>query len=212
MGKRAILGVIALRGQCCMAYPFTLIGGSVPVSTGSTCGEMRSGVGMSLDELRCVELPPDVLQFDAPEGSPCLAEEVVRCWEIEDSKISVLGGMAVRGRLRQHIDYWVKELHATQWIMDMIRDGYTLPFYVEPPAYRKNTAYANADFVHNAVADLVKGRFVVEIAEPPYVSSPLSVVENSTGKKRLVVNLRHINQFLSISFCGKESLSMRTYV
>ena len=35
-----------------------------------------------------------------------------------------------------------------------------------------------------------------EIAEPPYVSSPLSVVENSTGKKRLVVNLRHINQFL----------------
>ena len=42
----------------------------------------------------------------------------------------------------------------------MIRDGYTLPFYVEPPAYRKgnkSSAYANADCVHNAVADLVKG-------------------------------------------------------
>ena len=92
-----------------LAYPFTLVGGSVPVSTGgewSTCGEVRSGVGLSLDVLQCVELPPDVLQFDAPEGSPCLAEEVVskgRCWEIEDSKISVLDGMAVRGRLRQHI-------------------------------------------------------------------------------------------------------------
>ena len=61
---------------------------------------------------------------------------------------------------------------------------------------RVNTAYANADFVHNAVADLVKWRCAEEIAEQPYVSSPLSVVENSKGKKKLVVNLRHINQFL----------------
>ena len=59
-----------------------------------------------------------------------------------------------------------------------------------------NNAYANADFVHNAVADLVKWRCAEEIAEQPYVSSPLSVVENSKGKKKLVVNLRHINQFL----------------
>ena len=34
-----------------------------------------------------------------------------------------------------------------------------------------------------------------EVAEQPYVCSPLSVVENSAGTKRLVVNLRHINQF-----------------
>ena len=33
--------------------------------------------------------------------------------------------------------------------------------------------------------DLVKGGFVEEVAEQPYVCSPLSVVENSAGKKWL---------------------------
>ena len=30
----------------------------------------------------------------------------------------------------------------------------------------------------------------------PYICSPISVVESSSGKKRLVVNLRHLNKFL----------------
>ena len=34
------------------------------------------------------------------------------------------------------------------------------------------------------------------VPEPPLVCSPLSVVENSVGKKRLVINLRHLNRFL----------------
>ncbi|KAL5496815.1 hypothetical protein EMCRGX_G013175 [Ephydatia muelleri] len=52
------------------------------------------------------------------------------------------------------------------------------------------------DFVHKAVSELVNGHFVEEVQEPTYICSPLSVVENSSGKKRLVVNLRHVNQFL----------------
>eukprot|EP00731_Ephydatia_muelleri_P008531 Em0004g869a len=47
-----------------------------------------------------------------------------------------------------------------------------------------------------AVSELVNGHFVEEVQEPTYICSPLSVVENSSGKKRLVVNLRHVNQFL----------------
>eukprot|EP00731_Ephydatia_muelleri_P008538 Em0004g876a len=52
------------------------------------------------------------------------------------------------------------------------------------------------DFVHKAVSELVNGHFVEEVQEPTYICSPLSVVENSSGKKRLVENLRHVNQFL----------------
>ena len=54
----------------------------------------------------------------------------------------------------------------------MIRDGYMLPFHVEPPAYRrgnKNTAYANSVFVCKAVADLVGGGFVEEVTEQPFI-------------------------------------------
>ena len=34
------------------------------------------------------------------------------------------------------------------------------------------------------------------VAEAPIVCSPLLVVENSVGKKRLVINLQHFNRFL----------------
>ena len=50
--------------------------------------------------------------------------------------------------------------------------------------------------MHKTVSELVNGHFVEEVQEPMYIRSPLSVVENSSGKKRLVENLRHVNQFL----------------
>ena len=47
-----------------------------------------------------------------------------------------------------------------------------------------------------SIADLLATGCVEVVAEPPHVCSPLSVVENSAGKKRLVLNLRHVNKFL----------------
>ena len=40
--------------------------------------------------------------------------------EFAEADKAVLDGMAVKGRLRHHIHLWVEELHATQWIIDMI--------------------------------------------------------------------------------------------
>eukprot|EP00731_Ephydatia_muelleri_P008089 Em0004g427a len=80
-----------------------------------------------------------------------------------------------------------------------LRNGYVLPLFAEPTAYKRAnqcSAYTNSDFVHKAVSELVNGHIVEEVQEPPYTCSPLSVVENSSGKKRLVENLRHVNQFL----------------
>ena len=44
--------------------------------------------------------------------------------------------------------------------------------------------------------ELLKGGYVERAESPPVVCSPLSVVANGVGKKRLVVNLRHVNGFL----------------
>ena len=35
-----------------------------------------------------------------------------------------------------------------------------------------------------------------KVREKPVVCSPLSVVKDSEGKQRLVINLKHLNQFL----------------
>ena len=42
--------------------------------------------------------------------------------------------------------------------------------------------------------ELLEGRYVDREAEQPHVCSPISVVSSGSGKKRLVVNLRHVNQ------------------
>ena len=51
-------------------------------------------------------------------------------------------------------------------------------------------------FVNRAVGEVQKGGYVEEAKDTPVVCSPLSVVTNGVGKKRLVVNLRHVNGFL----------------
>eukprot|EP00731_Ephydatia_muelleri_P008337 Em0004g675a len=58
------------------------------------------------------------------------------------------------------------------------------------------TALLEREFVNGAVSELQKGGYIEEAEEPPVVCSPLSVVMNGVGKKRLVVNLRHVNGFL----------------
>ena len=52
------------------------------------------------------------------------------------------------------------------------------------------------DFVSESVLELVNNRCVREVQERPVICSPLSVVVNYEGKCRLVLNLRHLNQFL----------------
>ena len=69
----------------------------------------------------------------------------------------------------------------------------------EPPArLGKNclSAFRHAQFVDESVKELLEAGCIARLPEVPHVSSPLSVVENSSGKKRLVVNLRHLNRFL----------------
>ena len=60
----------------------------------------------------------------------------------------------------------------------------------------QQSARGNAGFVDLAVAELLSGGYIESVSAKPYICSPLSVVENATGKQRLVLNLRHVNQFV----------------
>lgn len=54
----------------------------------------------------------------------------------------------------------------------------------------------NAGFVQESVTDLLTSGCIKEVSSVPCICSPLSVVESSAGKKRLVINLWHLNKFL----------------
>ena len=90
-------------------------------------------------------------------------------------------------------------INASSTVLNTIESGYVLPLKSEPTEYhRENQVFAlrNNDFVQQCIQELTDTGCIDVVAEVPFVCSPLSVVENSVGKKRLVINLRHLNRFL----------------
>ena len=122
--------------------------------------------------------------------------ELGRYWELEHDPEQITD---VQGRLRDKVSFWRETLHAPGPIIDCITNGYKLPLLSAPPQYARpnhQSALDNAEFVETSLAELLSNRCVRNMADVPHVCSPLSVVINRAGKKRLVLNLRFLNQHL----------------
>ena len=94
-------------------------------------------------------------------------------------------------------------------MLDCIEHGYRLPLKFLPPPYSQNNhklAILHQSFVDDAVLSLINNRCVVQVSEKPHVCSALSVVSNSSGKLRLVLNLWYLNQFLHVISFKYEDL------
>ena len=104
----------------------------------------------------------------------------------------------VRGRLKLCISFW-RSLGASQFILNVISQGYKIPFFELPtPFFKVNNASAlsNSSFVSQAVNELLHANLVEEIFCVPDIVNPLSVSTRSSGKQRLILDLRHVNSFI----------------
>ena len=113
-------------------------------------------------------------------------------------EFSVKGGSnGVKGRLKSSLNFWVETLDASDFVLDMIRRGYRLPFAEYPSqCFLKNnrSALQHPGFVAEAITELLSNGCIVEHYVPPFCVNPLTVAE---GKKlRLVIDLRHVNSYL----------------
>ena len=82
---------------------------------------------------------------------------------------------------------------------NIVAVGYRLPLFRKPPpAFFKNHASARqeASFVESAFHELALAGCIVTAEQQPVICSPLSVVESTNGKNRLVLDLRYVNEFL----------------
>ena len=95
-------------------------------------------------------------------------------------------------------DFWVNELKPSKYVLDVIEDGYKLPFQEHPPpSFEGNnlSARLDAEFINNEVKRLELLGCIERVAERPYIVLPLSSVFSK--KKRLVVDAsRALNPFL----------------
>ena len=101
------------------------------------------------------------------------------------------------GKIHEKGQFWVNTLKASKFVSSIIEHGYSLPFMEAcTPFYAKNNASSlqHRNFVEDAIENLLQTGCIVETEKMPFVCNPLTVAE---GKKlRLVLDLRHVNQFL----------------
>ena len=102
----------------------------------------------------------------------------------------------VKGRLAQSFDFWERKLEAPPFVIDIVKQGYSLPFRVFPPRcflFNNRSALKNPQFVQSAIVELLERRLIQEHSSPPHCVNPLTVAE---GKKlRLVIDLREVNKY-----------------
>ena len=105
------------------------------------------------------------------------------------------GSLRMKGRLKQCVSYWKSAIGAPRFVLDVISEGYKLPFITVPdPCLIRNNRSAELypSFVEEAIIKLLAADCIEEHLEPLYCVNPLSSV--AEGKKlRPVIDLRHVN-------------------
>lgn len=126
-----------------------------------------------------------------------------KAWEHEESvpcgDATAMPADSVQGRLKGKIQFWREVLGAPEYIIGIIESGYVIPLISNPPPlYQPNqqSAVVNEEFVQQSVSELLAKQCIRQVESVPYICSPLSVMVSSSGKKRLVINFRHLNKFL----------------
>ena len=112
----------------------------------------------------------------------------------------------VKNRLKQNIKFWIETLKANKAIVNVLKEGYKLPYTVPKSAHFNNnkSAITHSDFVSEAIQNLLKKNRITEINELPHVVNPLSVTVKNSGKKRLIFDLRYDNEHIY-----KERIKLR---
>jgi hypothetical protein len=118
--------------------------------------------------------------------------------EYTESNIKI-SDYSVKGRLKHALEFWETSIQPNNDILSCIKSGYVIPFLSQPPSFfmRNNkSALENSDFVDKAIEDLLQKQCVYEVPFLPHNINPLSVATNSSGKKRLILDLSILNTYV----------------
>ena len=118
--------------------------------------------------------------------------------------------VTVKGSLKAHSLWWHEHV-SNPYVLDIIDDGYKLPFLSVPKVERlKNnkTARDNVTFVSDEIERLLEAGILIKCITAPTVVNALTVAHNASGKKRLVLDLRGVNPLLHVPKYKFEDLKV----
>lgn len=126
-----------------------------------------------------------------------------RYWEHEENE-----QVSVAGKIQRYAKFWESELEAPTFVLEIVKNGYSLPFSANPPpVYTKNnkSSRREREFVEKSINELLLNKCISEVNHPPFCVNPLSVAERNS-KLRLVLDLRHVNKFIDVTKFKYENL------
>ena len=137
---------------------------------------------------------------DKTEGKRIINSSISRYLKTKNTNKSIRKSIfSVKGRLSKSRTFWKETLKASQFIQNIVEEGYRIPLYIipEPKCFCNNkSALKEEQFVTDSIKDLLNHNLIVESNTIPHVVSPLSVSINSSGKKRLILDLRYVNSHI----------------
>jgi len=92
--------------------------------------------------------------------------------------------VSVKGRLSRALEFW-KDIHAPQFIVDVIDFVYILPLLQIPTPFtarNNSSALEQFAFVENAIYDLIRQGCVTEVFRQPIIINPLSLSIQKSAK------------------------------
>ena len=176
-------------------------------------GKTVEPVGQSSQEQPIMETTPmlghhsipdeivDLLRQDIPQNETVtenfadVVAEVREYYEYHQAELTMPNG---KGSLKNHLEFF-KTIGASKFILDVIANGYKLPFlHIPKRAFFNNnkSSITHGEFVSEAISELLVSERIHEIDYPPCVINPLSVSVQPDDKKRLILDLRYVNKCL----------------
>ena len=105
-------------------------------------------------------------------------DQITQNYELESGH-----SLSVKGNLKNNLGFW-RSIGAPDFILSIIENGYRLPFISFPLAVKlrnNKSARLHADFVDQAILELLHSGRVMELNSPPDVVNPLSVSIQPNG-------------------------------
>ena len=122
-------------------------------------------------------------------------------YEFDQSEQGIVGSFFIQGKLRANLPFWRDTVRASDFVLDIIENGYKILFRESPLPYSiENRSYVliHRGFVQEAVSVLFTRGCIREVSVYPRFCNLLHVAVHaqSSGKLRLILDLSYLNKFI----------------
>ena len=146
-------------------------------------------------------VPPRLVEVVVPV-------QPVKGWPVPPPPGQPLEDIEIGWRLWERRSYWEKEIACPEFVLDVVRYGYKLPFTRPPPRVRRHNSKVcevHKEFVSGAISELVTQGCMIEVSECPWVVCGLSV-DDSRESLRLIFDARPVNECLFVESFKYETV------